>query len=165
MELFKPEFGLVFWMLVVFLILLAILTKYAWPVIIDSLDKRSEEIADGLTFAKQAKTDLEKAKEEAQALLTKAQNEQMEILHETTRMKAQIIAEAKKAAAEEAKKTIDAATLSIEQARKEAELQFKKQVSSFSLQIAEKLLKRELSDENSQIELIDKMIDQLERKN
>ena len=156
MELFKPEFGLVFWMFFVFVVLFAILAKYAWPYIIRSIDDRADLID---------KAQLEKATENAQSLLAEAQRQQMDIIREATQMKSQIIEEAKKAASVEAKKVMDAAALSIEQARKESEQQFRTEVSAFALQIAEKLMRKELSNDKTQIEMIDKLLNDIENKN
>lgn len=68
MELFKPEFGLVFWMFFVFVVLFAILAKYAWPYIIRSIDDRADLIDKGVEYAQDAKAQLEKATENAQSL-------------------------------------------------------------------------------------------------
>ena len=87
MELFTPEFGLVFWMFVVFVILFAILAKFAWPYIIRSLDERAELIDKGVEYAQEAKAQLDNAQADAKALLVEAQKQQMEILHEAAQMK------------------------------------------------------------------------------
>ena len=86
MELFTPEFGLVFWMFVVFVILFAILAKFAWPYIIRSLDERAELIDKGVEYAQEAKAQLDNAQADAKALLVEAQKQQMEILHEAAQM-------------------------------------------------------------------------------
>ena len=91
MELFKPEFGLVFWMFFVFVVLFAILAKYAWPYIIRSIDDRADLIDKGVEYAQDAKAQLEKATENAQSLLAEAQRQQMDIIREATQMKSQII--------------------------------------------------------------------------
>ena len=75
------------------------------------------------------------------------------------------IEEAKEAATVEAKKVTDAAKLSIEQARKEAELQFRNEVSSFAIQIAEKLLREKMDNEKAQSRLVEKLLDEMETKN
>ena len=98
MELFTPEFGLVFWMFVVFVILFAILAKFAWPYIIRSLDERAELIDKGVEYAQEAKAQLDNAQADAKALLVEAQKQQMEILHEAAQMKTHIIEEARQAA-------------------------------------------------------------------
>ena len=107
MELFTPEFGLVFWMFVVFVILFAILAKFAWPYIIRSLDERAELIDKGVEYAQEAKAQLDNAQADAKALLVEAQKQQMEILHEAAQMKTHIIEEARQAASVEAKKVMD----------------------------------------------------------
>ena len=162
MELFTPELGLVFWMFVVFAILFAILAKFAWPFIIRSIDAFIDR---GVEYAEEAKNRLDKAEEEAHALLVEAQKQQLDILREAAQLKSQIIEEARKAAGVEAKKVMDAAAVSIEQARKESELQFRTEVSTFALQIAEKMMRKELSSDKAQAEMIDKLLNDIENKN
>ena len=165
MELFTPELGLVFWMFVVFAILFAILAKFAWPFIIRSIDERAAFIDRGVEYAEEAKNRLDKAEEEAHALLVETQKQQLDILREAAQLKSQIIEEARKAAGVEAKKVMDAAAVSIEQARKESELQFRTEVSTFALQIAEKMMRKELSSDKAQAEMIDKLLNDIENKN
>ena len=98
MSLFTPEFGLVFWMLVVFLILFGILAKYAWPAIVRMMDERADFIDKGVEYAREAKRDREKAQEDAKDLLTEARKQQLEVLQQTERLKREMIAEARKAA-------------------------------------------------------------------
>ena len=161
MELFTPEFGLVFWMFLVFVILFVILAKYAWPAIMKSVDERADFIDKGVSYAQEAKSQLEHATENAQALITEAQQKQLEIMREAAQMKSQIIEEA----TVEAKKIIDAANVSIELARKESERQFRQQVSDFALQVAEKLMRKELAGDKRQSELVDKLLSDIENKN
>ena len=78
-------------------------------------------------------------------------------------MKSQIIEEAKNQASVEAQKVMDAAKTSIEQQRKEAELQFKDEVSRFSIEIAEKMMRRQMSDDKAQTELVNKLLDEIEK--
>lgn len=161
MVLFQPEFGLIFWMLVVFLIILGILAKYAWPVIIRSIEQRAEFIDSGVEYAQEAKKQLDDAGVKVQEMLAEAHKKQMESLQETERMKRGMIEEAKKEASVEVQKMMEEAKNSIEQAKREAELQIRKQVIQLSLQIAEKLLRKDLSEDTAQIELIDKMLDEM----
>lgn len=165
MELFKPEFGLSFWLLVVFVLLFIVAAKYVWPAIIKGVDGRADLIDKGVGYAQEAKKQLESATENAQKLLADAQKQQVEILREAAQMKNQIIEEARGAATVEAKKVMDAAAQSIEQARKASEEQFRAEVSGFALQIAEKLVRKELSDDKSQKEIIEKMLKQMENQN
>ena len=159
MSLFTPEFGLVFWMLVVFLILFGILAKYAWPAIVRMMDERADFIDKGVEYAREAKRDREKAQEDAKDLLTEARKQQLEVLQQTERLKREMIAEAN-----EAKQVREAANLSIEQAKREAELQLRKQVASLSLQVAEKVMRKDLATDKNQMELIGKLLNELENK-
>ncbi len=165
MELFKPEFGLIFWMFFVFVILFIILAKYAWPVIIKTLDQRADFIDKGVEYSRDAKKELDNAAANAQSILADAQKQQLEILREASALKSKIIEEAKQAAAVEAQKVIDAAAVSIEQSRREAEMQFRKQVSALSLEIVERLMRKNLSNDSAQVELIDKLLDEMKIKN
>ena len=165
MELFSLDFGLIFWMIVTVFLLIVLLGKFAWPFIVKSLEERANLIDNGVLYAQEAKAQLETAQQEAAKYITEAQKQQAEILREAAKMKTQIIEEAKEAAAVEAKKVMDAAKVSIEQARKESEMQFRSEVSQFALQIAEKVVRRDLADEKSQAELVDKLLNEVENKN
>lgn len=165
MELFTPEFGLVFWMFVVFALLFFILAKYAWPFIVKSLEERADLIDKGVLYAQNAKEQLDNAKAEAEKYIAEAQMKQAEILREAAKMKSQIIEDAKSAASVEAKKVMDAAKLAIEQARKESELQFRNEVSAFALNIAEKMVRKNMATDKAQTELVDKLLNEVEVKN
>ena len=161
MELFTPDFGLVFWMFISFIILFVVLAIWGWPVILKNMDERADTIDKGVEFAREAKTQLDNAKEEAQRYMEQAQQQQAEMLREAARMKNQLIEEARREASEEAKKVMDAARVSIEQQRKEAELQFRNEVSKFSLDIAEKMVRGNLNSDESHHALVDKMLDEI----
>ena len=165
MELFTPEIGLVFWMFVVLVLLCLLLGKFAWPAIIKSMESRADLIDKGVLYAQEVKEQLDNAKAEANKFILEAQKQQSEILREAARMKAQIIEDAKVAANEEAQKVMDAAKLAIEQQRKEAELQIRNEVSSFALQIAEKLLRDRMADDKAQSQLVEKLLSEIETKN
>ena len=165
MELFMPEAGLVFWMFVVFVVLFAILAKFAWPVITKMVDERAALIDKGVEYAEAAKASLEDSEAQARAILAEANRQQMEIMQEAAQMKTHIIEEAKKAAAAEAKKLVDAAAISIEQSRKEAELQFRQEVSQFALTIAENIIRKELAGDKAQAEMVEQLLNELEHKN
>ncbi len=165
MELFTPEFGLIFWMFVAFGILFLILWKWAWPVILKSVDERADLIDKGVEYAQNAKQQLDGAKEEANRYLAETRRQQADMLREADRMKNQIIEEARGAATAEAQKVMDAAKEAIKQQQKEAEKQFRDQVSEFALDIAQKVVKQELADEKAQEKLVGKLLDEMESKN
>ena len=163
MELFTPDFGLIFWMFIAFIILFVVLAIWGWPVILRNMDERADTIDKGVEYAREAKSQLESARADAQKFIEEAQAKQAEMLQDAARMKSQIIEEAKKEASEEAKKVMDAAKVSIEQQRKEAELQFRNEVSRFSLDIDEKMFRNKLQDYKSQAELVSKLLDEIEK--
>ena len=162
MELFTPELGLVFWMFIAFAILFIVLWKWGWPVILKNMDERADTIDKGVEYAKEAKAQLDSARDDAQKYIDEARKQQAEMLRDAAKMKSQIIEEAKKEASEEAKKVMDAAKVSIEQSRKEAELQFRNEVSKFSLDIAEKMVRNNLQSDKAQSELVNKLLDEIE---
>lgn len=165
MELFKPEFGLVFWMFLAFACLYFILAKYAWPFIIKSMEERADLIDKGVAYAQEAKAHLDNAKAEAEQVIAEARKQQADILRDADKMKSQIIEEAKGQAAVEAKKVTDAAQVSIEQARKESEQQLRQEISGYALSIAEQVIRKNMADDKAQKDLVDKLLNEVESKN
>lgn len=165
MELFTPDFGLIFWMFVVFAVLFFVLAKFAWPAIMKGIDDRADLIDKGVEYAQDAKAQLDNARQEADKYIADARRRQAEMLREADRMKTHIIDEAREAAAVEARKVMDAAKLSIEQSRKEAELQFRNEVSTFALDIATKVVRNEMADQKAQTKLVNTLLDEIEKKN
>ncbi|MCM1377424.1 MAG: F0F1 ATP synthase subunit B [Clostridium sp.] len=163
MELFTPDFGLIFWMFVAFILLFLVLAKWGWPVILKNMEERADTIDKGVEYAKEAKQQLDSARDEAKKYLDKARQEQADMLREAAKMKSDIIEEARKEAGIEAQKVMDAAKLSIEQSRKEAELQFRNEVSKFSIDIAEKMVRHQMKDDKQQAQLVDKLLDEIEK--
>lgn len=164
MELFTPDFGLVFWMFIAFLVLFIVLWIWGWPVIVKNIDHRADTIDKGVEHAREAKIQLDNARQEAQKYMSEASRQQSEMLREASKMKTQIIEEARKQAAVEAQKVMDAAKVSIEQSRREAEKQLRNEVSRFSLGIAEKLVRKQMSEDKAQTELVEKLLDEVENK-
>ncbi len=165
MELFTPDFGLIFWMFVSFGVLFLVLWRYAWPIILKGLDQRADLIDKGVEYAQNAKLQLDNAKEEADKYLAQARRQQADMLREADKMKNQIIEEARSEAQKEAQKVMDQAKVSIAQQQKEAEQAFRDQVSDFALQIAEKVAKQNLADDKAQTRLVDSLLDEMESKN
>ncbi|MBQ0115941.1 MAG: F0F1 ATP synthase subunit B [Bacteroidales bacterium] len=165
MELFTPEFGLVFWMFIAFLGLFFILAKFAWPFIIKSMDERADLIDKGVAYAQEAKTKLDTAKAEADKLIAEARGQQADILRDAAKMRNQIIEDAHAEAAVEAKKVAEAAQLSIEQAQKESAKQLKQEAGEIALQIAEKVLRTNINNDAAQQELVQRYLSEVETKN
>ncbi|MBD5313470.1 MAG: F0F1 ATP synthase subunit B [Duncaniella sp.] len=165
MELFTPDFGLVFWMFVSFAILFFVLWKWGWPVIMKGVSDRADLIDKGVEYAQNAKQQLDHAREEADKYIADARRQQADMLREADKMKTQIIEEARSAAQSEAKKVMDAAKVSIEQERKQAEQQFRNEVSSFALDIAQKVVRNQMKDEKAQEQLVSSLLDEMEKQN
>ena len=164
MELFTPDFGLIFWMFVSFAILFVILWRWGWPAIMKGVSDRADLIDKGVEYAQNAKQQLDHAREEADKYIADARRQQAEMLREADRMKSQIIEEARSAAQTEAKKVMDNAKVSIEQERKAAQEQFRNEVSSFALDIAQKVVRNQLKEEKAQENLVSSLLDEMETK-
>ena len=165
MELFTPDFGLIFWMVVAVLILLFVLYKWGWPIIIKGIESRADLIDKGVEYAQNAKEQMEHAREQADKYIADARRQQADMLREADKMKTQIIEEARVAAQGEAKKVMDAAKVSIEQERKEAQQQFRNEVSTFALDIATKVVREELRDEKAQQRVVSTLLDDMDKQN
>lgn len=165
MELFTPDFGLIFWMFIAFGILFLILWKYAWPYILKSMNDRADLIDKGVEYAQNAKEQLDNAHHEAEKYIAEARKQQADMLREADKMKNQIIEEARGEAQKEAQKVMEQAKLSIQQQQKEAEQAFRDQVSDFALQIAQKVVKQEMASEKAQTKLVNTLLDEMESKN
>ena len=158
MDLFLPESGLVIWMLIAFIIVFVILAKVGWPMIIGAVEKRNAHIADSLLAAEEANNALAGIEQKKQETLAATQAEQLRIMKESQDLKNQVIEEAKVQARQEAEKIVTEARLKIEKEQAEAMAQIKNEVIALSVDIAEKLLQRELSDKQAQNDYIEQLL-------
>ena len=158
MDLFLPESGLVIWMLIAFIIVFVILAKVGWPMIIGAVEKRNAHIADSLLAAEEANNALAGIEQKKQETLAATQAEQLRIMKESQDLKNQVIEEAKVQARQEAEKIVAEARLKIEKEQAEAMAQIKNEVIALSVDIAEKLLQRELSDKQAQNDYIEQLL-------
>lgn len=158
MDLITPGLGLVFWTLITFLILLIILKKFAWKPILGAVSEREESIKNALLSAENAKKEMMALKSDNQKLLDQARAERDVMIKEATAIKEKMIADAKSEAQSQGAKMIEQAKATIESEKNNAVAEIKNQVSSLSLEIAEKLLKEELSNKDSQTKLVEKML-------
>ncbi|MCX4370032.1 MAG: F0F1 ATP synthase subunit B [Duncaniella sp.] len=165
MELFTPDFGLIFWMFVSFAILFVILWRWGWPAIMKGVSDRADLIDKGVEYAQSAKQQLDHAREEADKYIADARRQQADMLREADKMKTQIIEEARAAAQSEAKKVMDSAKQSIEQERKAAQEQFRNEVSTFALDIAQKVVRNQMKEEKAQEKLVNSLLDEIEKQN
>lgn len=162
MELFTPDFGLIFWMFVAFAVLFLLLWKFAWPAIMKGVDSRAELIDQGVLYAREAKEQLDSARQQAEHFESEARQRQADILRDADKMKNQIIEQARAEASAEARKEMEAARQAIEQARKEASQHFRDEVSAAALQIATEVVRGQLQDPKAQQKLVDDLITSIE---
>ncbi|MFN5323388.1 MAG: F0F1 ATP synthase subunit B [Bacteroidota bacterium] len=158
MELVKPAFGLVFWMLVSFSIIVFILKKFAWPVILGSLNEREKSISDALNAAEKAKQEMANLKADNEKLLAEARNQRDLILKEARDAKESIINEARTKATEEADRLLRISREQIQNEKMAAITELKNQVASLSIEIAEKVIRQQLSSDEKQKQLVQDML-------
>lgn len=163
MNLVTPDFGLLFWMVVIFGIVFFLLAKFGFPVITDMVDKRSAKIAQSLKDADEIEARMAAWKVEQARMLEEARKEQSAILKEATDTKARIVADAKAQAKEEADKILAEAKVQIEAEKQSALADVRREVALLSVQVAEKVLRRELSDEGNQRAFLDSLVDEANR--
>ena len=161
MKLLTPEFGLIIWTLLAFIIVLFILKKYAWKPILSSLKERETSIADSLATAEKVKAEMAQMKSENEALLAKAREERGLMLKEARDTKERIISEAKEQAKVEANKIITDAQAAIEQQKMAALTDVKNQVGLLVIDVAEKVLRRELANKADQEKHIKQLADEV----
>jgi F-type H+-transporting ATPase subunit b len=150
MDLLTPDLGLFIWNLIGFLILFFILKKTAWKPILKSLNDREQGIADSLATAERVKAEMVQLKGENEALLAKAREERALMLKEARDTRDKIVGEAKEQAKIEAGKIITDAQAAIEQQKMAALTEVKNQVGNLVVEVAEKILRRELADKGQQ---------------
>ena len=165
MSLLLPESGLLFWMLLSFGIVFVILAKYGFPVIIKMVEDRKAYIDQSLEVAREANIQLTKLKEESDALVAAANKEQGRILKEAMDERDKIVHEARKQAEAAAQKELDAVKEQIRIEKDEAIRDIRRQVAILSVDIAEKILRKNLDEEHEQMEMIDRMLDEVLTKN
>lgn len=152
------SFGLFFWQALILLILIALLVKFAWKPIMAAITEREEGIQDALLAAENAKKDMQNLKADNEKLLAEARAERDNMLKEAREMKDQMIADAKVEAQAQGEKMIAQAKATIDSEKNAAMAELKSQVSTLSVEIAEKLLKEELANKDAQTKLVEKML-------
>ena len=150
MELLMPGIGLLFWTLVAFSIVFFILKKYAWKPILNTLKNREVSIANAITSAEKVKLEMAQLKNESEAIMTKTREERAAILKEAKDMADKIIVQAKEQAKADASKIIIDAQAAIQQQKMAALTDVKNQVGQLALEVAEKILRKQLSNKEAQ---------------
>ena len=158
MELVKPGIGLIFWMTITFGLLLFLLTKFAWKPILKALREREDSIENALNAAQRAKDEMAALTANNERLLQEAKFERDNILKEAMEVKETIINEAKAKAASEANKLILTAREAINNEKLAAITELKNQVANMSIEIAEKIIRNELSNDEKQKSLMSNLL-------
>lgn len=165
MGLLTPDPGTLFWMTVIFGIVFFLLAKFGFPAIIGMVDKRKAYIDSSLEAARKANEQLLQVKAESEQLLTQAREERTAILKDAAATRDRLIAEARERAKDEARKALDETRHQIAAEKESALNDIRRQVAVISVHIAEKILRRNLTDEKVQLELIDRIIKESEEQN
>lgn len=152
--LVTPEIGLVFWTTVSFLILFFLLAKFAWKPIMGAIDERERSIEDALLKAEAAKYEMARLTNENEKLLKDARAERDLILREAKHLKDQIVSEAKETALKEGAKMLEKARIEIDSQKAIAMADVKNLAAELSIEIAEKILRKEFAETNKQDELV-----------
>ncbi|MBA3985156.1 MAG: F0F1 ATP synthase subunit B [Flavobacteriales bacterium] len=158
MDLVTPGFGLVFWTVITFLILLFILKKFAWKPILGAVSSREESIKDALAAAEAARREMENLQADNEKILQEARAERELMMKEARDIKVKMIADAKEEAKSTAEKIILQAQEAIQSEKKAAVAELKNQVATLSLEIAEKVVKQQLSNKDQQEKLVQDML-------
>ncbi|CCX69742.1 MULTISPECIES: F0F1 ATP synthase subunit B [Prevotellaceae] len=165
MSLITPDFGLLFWMTIVFLIVLGIVSKFGFKVIVKMVNDRKDYIDSSLQKAHEANKKLANIKVESDALLQEARERQAAILKEAAATRDAIVEKAQDKAHEESNRLLTEAKVEIENQRQAAVSDIRKQVATLSVEIAEKVLREKLGDEKTQMDLIERMLDEISLSN
>lgn len=158
MDLVTPGLGLVFWTAITFLILLVVLRKFAWKPILGAVSDRENGIKDALASAEKARSEMENLHADNERILQEARAERENMLKDAREMKNKMIADAKAEAQVQATKMIEQAQAAIESEKKSAMAELKNHVAGLSIDIAEKVVRNELSNKDSQLKLVEEML-------
>lgn len=167
MDLLIPDSGLLFWMAIVFIIVLSVLWKWGFPVIIKMVNDRKAYIDDSLRKAHEANEKLTNIQKESESILQEAREKQATILKEAAETREAIVQAAQAKAQAESSRLLAEAKAEIEGEKQNAIRDIRLQVAELSVQIAEKVLRQKLDTERSQMDMIDRLLDEIsvEHKN
>ena len=163
-SILTPDPGLLFWMLLAFLVVFWVLAKYGFPAIINMVDERNKYIDESLRKAHEAQERLANIEKEGESILQEAREKQAQILKEAAETRDAIVEQAQAKARSEGARLLDEAKMAIEQEKKAAIADIRQQVATLSVDIAEKVLRKNLKDDKSQMDLIDRMLDEVSAK-
>ena len=164
-SILTPDLGLLFWMLLAFLVVFGVLAKFGFPAITKMVEDRKKYIDDSLRKAHEASERLENIKQEGESMLQEAREKQALLLKEATDTRDAIVEKAQEKAKEEGARLLSDAKAQIEAEKQNAIRDIRSQVAELSVKIAEKIVKQQLSSNDKQMELIDKLLDEVSEDN
>ena len=165
MSLLLPDSGLLFWMTLVFLVVFFILWKWGFPSIIKMVNERKEYIDESLAKAEEANLRLANIQKQGEELLMEAREKQAQILREASETRDTIVGQAQEKARDESARILSEAKAEIESQKQAAIRDIRSQVAELSVQIAEKILHKELSGSAEQTQLINSLLDEVASSN
>jgi F-type H+-transporting ATPase subunit b len=161
MELITPDFGLLIWTSIVFVLLLFILTKFIWKPILSAVNTREQKISEALELAEKTKAEMKELQAQNENLLREARAERDKIVKDAHEVATKMIEDSKNNAKNEASKIIASAHLAIEQEKAAAISELKSHVAALSIEIAEKIVRTELSSDEKQKALASKLAEDI----
>ena len=162
MNLMLPDSGLLFWMTIIFAIVFFVLAKFGFPIITGMVEKRGKRISDSLEAARTAEQALAHLQTEQERIISETRAQQNKLMQEAAADRDRMIAQAQDKAREEAQKIMDEARVRIQEEKEAAIKEVRKEVAVISLAIAEKVVRKELSTDDSQKALADRLLDELQ---
>ena len=163
-SILTPDLGLLFWMLLAFLVVFICLARFGFPVIIKMVDERKQYIDESLNKAHEASERLANIKQEGETLLQEAREQQAKIMKEAATTRDAIIEQEQDKAREESTRIISEAKKQIEVEKQSAIRDIRSQVAELSIQVAEKILREKLSNDKAQMDMIDRLLDEVSEK-
>ncbi|MCH3993596.1 F0F1 ATP synthase subunit B [Prevotella cerevisiae] len=165
MDLLIPDSGLLFWMTLVFIIVFLILLKWGFPSIVKMVNARKKNIDESIRHAHEADEKLANIQKEGESILQESREKQAQILKDAADTRDAIVEKAQDKAKEEGARLLKEAQTQIATEKKNAVQDIRSQVVSLSIQVAEKILRKELSSQDKQMELIDRLLDEVHSEN
>jgi F-type H+-transporting ATPase subunit b len=158
MDLVTPDVGLLFWTVISFFVLLFLLRKFAWKPIVGTVNDRETSIREALESAEKARLEMQNLTADNERILKEARVERETMLKEAREIKAKMISDAKDEAQTQANKMIEQAQIAIASEKKSAMAELKNHVAGLSVDIAEKMVREELSNKEKQLKLVENML-------
>lgn len=160
-SILTPDLGLLFWMLLAFLVVFFVVAKFGFPAIIGMVENRKQYIDESLKKAHEASERLANIQKEGESMLQEARQKQAQILKEAADTRDAIVAQAQEKAREEGNRLIAEAKGEIESQKQAAISEIRAQVAELSVKVAEKILRKELASNAAQMETIDRLLDEV----